>query len=350
MYLIKRIITIVLLLRSLLSGGQEGGNSVYEFLNLTNSARVASLGGNMMAIAENDLNIAYHNPSLLKPTMNNHFVLNYVNYFTDINYGYVSYSRSYENIGSFAAGIHYINYGTFDRADEVGNLTGKFHASEYAFNLMYSKSIDSSFSYGINLKPVISILDVYKSYGLLADAGLSYVSDDQLFAGAIVVKNIGSQIKPYREKHYEPIPFEIQAGLSKKLAHAPFRLSLVVEHLEKYDLSYDKPEENINDLFNDENPEKNNFVKEHADKIMRHVVFGVEIIPMPNFHVNLGYNYRRRQELKIDSRSYTVGLSWGFGIKISKFHISYGRATYHLAGASNHFSLSTNFSEFYRKM
>ena len=44
-----------------------------------------------------------------------------------------------------------------------------------------------------------------------------------------------------------------------------------------------------------------------------------------------------------------VGFSWGFGIKISKFHFSYGRATYHLAGGSNHFSLSTNLSDFYHK-
>jgi hypothetical protein len=43
-----------------------------------------------------------------------------------------------------------------------------------------------------------------------------------------------------------------------------------------------------------------------------------------------------------------VGFSYGFGIKISKFHLSYGRATYHLAGASNHFSISTNFSSFYK--
>ena len=89
--------------------------------------------------------------------------------------------------------------------------------------------------------------------------------------------------------------------------------------------------------------------EEHADKMMRHVILGEEIIPTQNFFVNIGYNYRRRMELKIDSRSYTVGFSWGFGLKISKFRFSYGRATYHLAGASNHFSLSTNLNEFYRK-
>jgi predicted Na+-dependent transporter len=44
-----------------------------------------------------------------------------------------------------------------------------------------------------------------------------------------------------------------------------------------------------------------------------------------------------------------VGFSMGLGLKVSKFHIAYGRSTYHLAGATNHFSLTTSLSEFYRK-
>jgi len=36
-------------------------------------------------------------------------------------------------------------------------------------------------------------------------------------------------------------------------------------------------------------------------------------------------------------------------MKINKYRFSYGRSTYHLSGASNHFSLSVNLSEFYKK-
>ena len=65
--------------------------------------------------------------------------------------------------------------------------------------------------------------------------------------------------------------------------------------------------------------------------------------------LRFGYNYKRRQEMKIDTKTAMAGFSWGFGLKISKFHISYGRATYHLAGASNHFSISTNLNELNKK-
>jgi hypothetical protein len=329
---------------------QLGGSSTYAFLNLTNSARVASLGGKAVSLWDDDLNLPFHNPSLLHEGMSNHLVLNYVNYFTDINYGYVSYARSYKGVGNFALGLHYINYGKFIAADKVGNITGEFRAAEYAFNMFYSRAIDSSFSIGVNLKPVYSVLETYRSFGLVADIGLNYTGRDKLFSGGLVLRNVGVQIKPYHEGHREPVPFEILIGLSQKLRHAPFRFSLVAHNLQKPDMTYEDPanrQEEYDPITGEPIPE--NKLARFGDNLMRHLIFGVEFIPFENFYLRLGYNYQRRQELKISSRTAMVGFSYGFGIKISKFHLSYGRATYHLAGASNHFSVATDFSSFYRR-
>ncbi|HEX3009536.1 MAG TPA: hypothetical protein VHO90_18170, partial [Bacteroidales bacterium] len=63
------------------------------------------------------------------------------------------------------------------------------------------------------------------------------------------------------------------------------------------------------------------------------------------FYVRAGYNYQRRKEMTIASKTGMVGFSFGFGIKISRFNIEYGRAAYHLAGASNHFSIGLNLDE-----
>ena len=79
---------LTLMLVTLQLSGQLGGNATYAFLNLTNSARVASLGGKVVSIWDDDLNLPFHNPSLLHEGMSNHLVVNYVNYFSDINYGY----------------------------------------------------------------------------------------------------------------------------------------------------------------------------------------------------------------------------------------------------------------------
>ena len=82
------------------------------------------------------------------------------------------------------------------------------------------------------------------------------------------------------------------------------------------------------------------------DQVMRHFVFGLEIVPSDNFYVAAGYNHRRRQELGLSEKMSTTGFSWGFGFRIYKFHFAYGSARYHLAGTSNHFSISTNLSNF----
>ncbi len=342
---------IILIFLSVSALAQSGGNHTYAFLNLTNSARVASLGGKTAALWTDDLNLPFHNPSLLNSGMNNHFVLNYVGYFADIKYGYASYAKTVDNIGNFAGGIHYINYGNFTGADIDGTKTGIFHASEYALNLIYSRKIDSTLQVGINVKPIYSVFESYNSLGIAADVGITYYNPDNLFSAALVLKNMGTQIFAYYDGNREPLPFEIQAGVAQRLRHAPFRFSLLLQHMQRFDLTYNSPLDTGTefDPFTGE-PVRKNKMEEVGDKLMRHAIFGMEFLPGENFYVNLGYNYLRRQELKIPLRVAMVGFSWGFGFKVSKFHFSYGRASYHIAGGSNHFSLSTNFSEFYKRI
>lgn len=331
--------------------GQIGGHYTYSFLNLTNSARVASLGGKSVAVWGDDLNMPFHNPALLNAGMDNHLVMNYVGYFASIKYGYVSYARAMGIKGNIAAGIHYTNYGTFTGADETGNLTGEFRAADYALNIIYARQIDSFLSLGVNLKPLYSNLETYNSLGIASDIGLTWHHPEKLLTAAVVMKNLGLQLKKYyNNANRENLPFEIQAGISQKLLHAPFRFSLTLQHLQKFDLSYESTIDNSN-VFDPSNGEnlKQNKLEEFGDKVLRHALIGMEFLPGDNFYVNLGYNYQRRQELKVPVSPGMVGFSWGFGLRVKKLRFSYGRATYHLAGASNHFSLSVNLSENYHK-
>jgi hypothetical protein len=343
------ILTTVLLLNSL--NAQIGGHYTYAFLNLTNSARVASLGGKTVSLWGDDLNTPFHNPSLLNPLMDNHFVLNYVGYFAGIKYGYASYAKDYSDKGTFAVGMHYSNYGDFTATNEQGVITGEFKAAEYALNLIWSRKIDSLLTVGVNVKPVYSSLESYNSLGLAADLGITYFNPAKLFCAAVVMKNIGTQvIKYYEGAERENMPFEIQAGLSQKLAHAPFRFSVTLQQLQRFDLTYQSSLGKTNNYDPMSGGEvSRNKAEVFGDKLMRHTIFGMEFLPGENFYVNLGYNYQRRQELKVPVKVGMVGFSWGFGMKINKYRFSYGRSTYHLAGASNHFSLSVNLSEFYKR-
>lgn len=348
--LIRLFIPILFLAVSLNCFSQIGGNNTYEFLNLPNSARAASLGGNNISLNDHDLNFVYHNPSLLDSTMDNQIVLNYVNYFSDINYGYVAYAKHFKKIGTVAAGLHHINYGTFIAADETGLITGDFYAADYALNLYWSKPLDSAFTFGVELKPIYSSYESYRSWGIALDAGITYHSIKRQIAVAFVVNNLGRQMKPYTPDNREPLPFEVQLGISKKIKHAPVRISLLLNNLQTYNLRYvntNEVSQTVDPLSGDSITEKK--FNKFSDNLLRHSILGIEFLPFKNFFINFGYNYQRRKELQVPTRVSLVGMSWGIGIKISKFNFSYGRASYHLAGASNHFSITTNISDFYKK-
>jgi hypothetical protein len=325
-----------------LLNAQTGGDNVYEFLNLTHSGLVSSIGGSNVSLNADNLNLAYHNPALLNAKMSKNAALNYVNYFAGVNYGLAMYSQSFSGIGNFAAGLTYLNYGSFIEADASGTITGTFSASEYALSLIYSREIDTLFSLGINFKPVLSHLEKYTSFGFAFDIGAGFHNHSGLFSAGLVVRNVGLQVTRYAGEERQKLPFEIQAGLSQKLAHAPLRFSLTLKHLEKFDITYQ---------YNDTSYVRNNFLQssEILENIMRHAVFGAELIPHKNFYLSTGFNYQRRRELMVDSRMSTVGFSWGFGITTSFMNIEFGRATYHIAGSSNHFSLIIKTDRIYNR-
>ncbi len=324
------IISVLILFVSLLNA-QTGGDNTYEFLNLTHSGLVSSLGGTNVSLNTDNLNLVYHNPGLLNSSMEKSLALNYVNYFAGINYGSVIYSLKSLQKDNFAAGITYLNYGSFTEADPSGNITGKFTASEYAFSVAYSRNIDSLITLGATFKPILSFLEKYNSIGFAFDLGAGYHNRSGLFSAGLVVKNAGLQITRYAGEARLPLPFEIQAGASQRLAHAPFRFSLTLRHLEKFDLT---------NQYGDSASVRTNFLQasDFFENLMRHVIVGTELIPHKNFYLSAGYNYQRRRELQVESNISTVGFSWGFGINTTLLSLEFGRAAYHLAGSSNHIS------------
>jgi hypothetical protein len=329
--------------------GQPGGKA-FQFLEVTNSARVAALGGDAVAIHDNDLDLPYHNPAMLNADMRHELVINYVNYFAGVNYGYASAATALKK-GTIAGGIHYLNYGKFQGADETGALTNTFKAADYSINILYSRPLDSLFTIGLTMKSIFSDLETYNSSAIAVDVGLMYHNPDSRFSAGLVIRNAGFQVNTYYPNGaHEPLPFEIALGLSQSLKYAPLTFFVVADHLEKWDLRYttQADKDKAEDPLTGTSSEKQGFDLAF-DKFMRHMVIGTEIKFGKNISLRAGYNYRRRQELKIDTKPGMVGFSWGIGVKISKFKISYGHPTYHMAGGGNYFSLSMNLDELSKK-
>jgi hypothetical protein len=347
----KRIITTIIFSLLIFSGyTQSGGGNTFEFLNLPGNSRVSTLGGYNVSNYDNDLNFVLSNPALLNSSMHNQVSLNYINYLSDINFGYVSYATEIDNMGTFAGGMQYINYGLFLHTDETGEILGDFVPSEYSFNLYFARQITEKIYAGAGIKTIYSSFYTHFSSGIALDAGIAYRDTANLFSAGLVIKNLGTQIKPYTSGNYEPLPFDIQLGVTKGLAHAPFRFSLTFHNLLNWDLSYQSAFEIASGFGLEENQNESFFNKMEniADELMRHVVIGVELVPSESFYISLGYNYRRRSELSLSTKPGLVGMSIGAGLKLEKFSLGYGIASYHLAAASNHISLGINLGAFYK--
>ena len=326
---------------------QSGGNSAYEFLNLTNSSRQTALGGNLLSINDNDVSLALANPALINENLNNKLALNFVDYFSDINFGSVSFAKEFSKFGTFASSIQYVNYGKFTEADETGEISGNFSAAEYALTIGWAKKLSERFTLGANIKGIHSALYNYNSTALAFDVATNYYNPEKEISATLLVKNFGRPITTYVVGVVEPMPFEIQIAASKKLEHVPLRFHVLLHNLQKYDITYtDSNSLSKIDPFTG-NPIELSKVADVSNKLMHHVIFGAEINPSKNVFFRLGYNYHKRKEMIVESRLSTIGFSWGVGLRISKFNISYARSAYHLAGSPNVITLTTNFSDFF---
>lgn len=329
---------------------QFGGKHTYHFLKLPNSARAAALGGNQIAIKDNDINLVADNPALLSKEMSGQATLNYINYISDINMGYLGYAKHFEDIGTFSLGLQSIGYGDFTRTDEAGAEIGSFKAGEYALDVSYGNKLNDAISYGATVKFIYSGLANWNSFGTAVDLGVHYKSKRELFTAGLVINNLGYQLKPYVTGDRYNLPTEVQLGVAYRLPKAPIRFNVLLHNMQQWDITVDGAREDLPTLsptgrYQGASADDSFFT---LDKFLHHVNIGAEIIPSENFHLRLGYNYYRKQVLGNTVRSGLSGISFGLGFKIKRFHLNYGLASYHIGAPSHHLGISTNIQSFKR--
>lgn len=327
---------------------QRGGEHVYAFLALSPSSRIAALGGSQIAVRDGDLAFALHNPGTLNPDMDGGLTFQYHFLFDGISDGYAGFAKHFasSNITGHA-GFQFIQYGEFTLADEYGDVQGTFKANEVAFTVGAAKQFGDRMSVGANLRFVQSNLESYSSSGLMMDIGGVYANPENGVTLALAVRNVGVQLSRYAEV-YEDLPVNVMLGLSKRLEHLPFRLSMTAHNLNHWDLLYDSPLEDDATTVIGEAPREQSGFSRNIDNAFRHLIFGGEFLlgKNENLHLRFGYNHQRRKELSVSNLRSFAGFSFGAGIRIRQFSIDYGFATHHIAGSTKHIGIATNLDRF----
>ena len=317
-------------LNASLAFAQLGGESTYQFLNLISSPRQAALGGKVLTNVDYDVTQGIYNPATINVEMDNQLALNYANHLGGISYGTAAYAYTVDRrTQTFHAAVTYVNYGSFDGYDESGNSTGRFTGNETSISFGYSLQIGfSDFYAGANLKLISSKLEQYTSLGGAFDFGLIYIDEFLDFNAAVVIRNVGTQFTTYAGLN-EPLPLEIDLGLSQKLQNVPIRWHLTFENLQQWPIAAANPARATTDLNGNQTKEKIGFLT----NIIRRTIIGLELFPEKGFNIQVGYSFRRAEELRIIEQRNFSGLSFGIGLKFNNLRFSYSHARY--SAASN---------------
>ena len=322
----KLIILYISLLCAFPLFAQEG-KSAFDFLQLPNSVRAAALGGTNISIIENDLSLINQNPAFLGQEMDLSLSAGYLSYIADISMGNVLFAKALGERSAWGIGLIYSNYGKMLETTDDSFIIGDLNATDICGNIFFSRDLSERVRGGVTAKYIYSNYAYNTSIGLGVDLGLSYYNPDNNFSLGITGKNLGRQVKAY-ETELANLPWEIQLGISQKLANAPIRYSITGVQLNRW------PFYNLQG-------EKDSF----TTSLLKHFVFGVEFLLSDNFWLGLGYNVKRSADLHLSEGNKFSGFSVGAGLKVKSFSFGCSVGQYHPSATSLMFNISTSLVE-----
>ena len=303
----------------------------FSFVNTPSSARLAALGGVNVSLADRDVNLFSSNPAINKDTLNGFASANYHFYLADVGQASFAIRPVIGSLGGVNIGIQHMGYGKIKGYDATGAEMGEFSSGETA--LFIGKHFQSNaFRFGANIKTIFSNFAGYRAAALALDFGGLFVHPKQNLTVGLAIKNVGFTISDFAEDSSSKLPFDVQVGTTFKPEHMPFRFSLTAFDLTDYNVyenETDKPSE--------------------VDKVMRHLNVGAELLLSKNVNVLFAYNFRKRQELRLEEISGGAGLSFGLSMRIKKMELVVNRASYGPGQAVYGFTLSANLQQMIMK-
>lgn len=304
----KAVFALLLTLSPLAAQAQDESQTGYNFLRLPVSSHAAALGGDNISLIEDDETMIFHNPALLSSVSDKTISLNYMNYMSSVNAGSAAFNRVVKERASWAASGQYLDYGKMKQVDENNVQTGEFSACDISIAGYFSYLLTNHLAGGVSAKFITSFIGDYSSVGFGVDLGLNYFDDKHNWSVSMVAKNLGGQLKAYDE-NYDKMPLDVQVGVSKSFATLPLRL-----HATLVDINHPKY------------------------KAINHLVVGAEFLLSDQFWLGGGYNFRRANEMKIQSAdkksSHGAGLSFGAGLNLTRFKLNVAYGKYHISSSS----------------
>lgn len=314
----------------------QDSSAAYNFLNIPTSSHVYGLGGNNIAIIDDDVTLADQNPALIGPELEKQVAVNYMYYMGTGNFAGVRYGMGADEHSAWAVGLRYLNYGKFDGYDEFGTPTGEFTPSDLVVEGTYSRDITDRWRGGVNLKMAYSQYEKYNAFALAVDLGVNYYDADHDLSFSFLLKNMGGQIKRFTDR-YNRLPFDIQIGYMQAIAHSPVYISITANNLTRWRIPYYAYDKDADNQFQ----KKSGFMS----NLFRHLIFGLQWQPSDKFYLDLAYNYKTHSDMTTFSQSFLSGFSIGAGFRTRGFSVGAAYAMPHKSASTLMVNLACSIGE-----
>ena len=287
----------------------QESETAYDFLRLPVSAHAAALGGDNVSLIDDDATLAPHNPALLQSVSDKTLALGFMSYMQGAMMGSATFCRTAGDKASWGVTAQYADYGKMKETDENNVQTGEFTAKDIAVAGTFSYQLSTRIVGGITARMVNSHIGTYSSWAMGVDLGVNYFDPDREWSLSMVAKNLGGQLKAFDDL-YEKMPMDLQAGVTKRVTNAPFRLSATLVDMTHWDYRF-----------------------------IDHLVAGVDILLNNNIWVGGGYNFRRAREMTLlrgtdEESSHGAGFSFGAGLQLEKIKLNLAYGKYHISAHS----------------
>lgn len=291
------------------------GGGTYNFLRNEVGARAAGLNGSFVSMM-NDPNLVFYNPAALPTLTKPSASAGFLKHLLDVNGGHISYGQHIEDVGTVAAGIIFVDYGSFTETDESFNELGTFGATDLAFVAGIGRQFDEVTTFGAGIRFIYSSIANSKSAAVALDLGVLYqIPSENITIGASIL-NLGTQINSYIETR-ESLPLDLKVGITKRPEHLPVLLNLNFHKL-------NESHEAFLDRFSS-------------------FSLGAEFLMSESVRLRLGYNNEQRKELKLGNSAGLAGFALGGGIAIGEYLVDYAFNSYGKIGGLHRVSIATSF-------
>jgi hypothetical protein len=317
-----------------------GGNAAFNFLKLPASPLLTAAGGVNVSWQAQDAALATNNPSLYDSSLNGQLNISFNGFLAGIKTYSATFSHYIEKMETtFGAHIYYVDYGSIPQTDAAGNEMGSFRPADYVVQLSAGRKYLEKWNYGVSLKFIHSGYQQFTSAAIAVDAGIHYTDPVHLIDAGMTAKNMGVQVKTYAGEG-EDLPFDLQIGVTKRLAKAPFGFSFTAQHLHRFNIVYDDTTfANDNEFSVD---------KGFFGKLLNHLVVAAHIYAGNNLEATIGYNHLRRSELNMGpSGNGLNGFSIGLRGKFQKLQVAYARSSYQRNISYNQLGLTLMMNQFF---